>query len=60
MSQLLLSLIEGSKLSGEDISIQEKQVDLISSIVILRACFLSPFLSLLQSMVGEGWLKNAA
>ena len=51
---------KGSNCVGEDISIQEKQMHLISSMVILKACLFFSFdsvLSWLQSMVEGGWLK---
>ena len=44
-------------LCKEEISIQEKQVDFISSMVILKACFFPSSRYSLLSMVEGGWLK---
>ena len=48
---------KGSSCVGKILAYKKKQVDLISSMLMLRACFFLSVLSLLQSMVQEGWLK---
>lgn len=48
---------KGSSCEGKILAYTKKQVDLISSMLMLRACFFPSVLSLLQSMVQEGWWK---